>query len=127
MCTIERKIAVDLGIHQIDHTIRTEAAVEGGFAADTSQAQAQGRVSTWIRELSCGAVQLALDLRAIEVNLAERSEPVTQKDISVDRQLLAVEGFLLCPGVFFADPTPNKLKVGHFGRSHLDAVGDTAL
>src|SRR5712692_1976775 len=70
MCTIECKIAVDLGIHQIDHTIRTEAAVEGGFAADTSQAQAQGRVSTWIRELSCGAVQLALNLRAIEINLA---------------------------------------------------------
>src|SRR5216684_8025606 len=124
ICAIEKKVAGDLGAHQIDHTIRTEAPVEFGFAADTSQAQAQ-RVSTWIRELSFGTVQLPVDLRTVEINLSERSEAVTQKDISVDRQPLAVEGFLLWagrPGLIFSDPATNKLKVGDFGRGHLDAV-----
>src|SRR5216684_120562 len=127
ICVVDFEIAADLGAQQID-AIRTEAPVEGGFAADTSQAQAQ-RVSTWIRELSCGAVQLPLDLRAIEINLAERFEPVTQKDISVDRQPLAIEGFLLArrPGEICSDPATNKLKVGDFGRSHLDALRDTAF
>src|SRR5216684_4236630 len=111
ICAIEKKVAGDLGAHQIDHTIRTEAPVEGGFAADTSQAQAQ-RVSAWIRELSCCAVQLPVDLRAIEINLAEGSEPITQKDISVDGQPLADEGFLLLAGLIFSDPAPNKLKAG---------------
>src|SRR6266852_5141887 len=112
----EKKVAGDPGAHQIDYTIRTEAPVEFGFAADASQAQAQ-RVSTWIRELSVGAVQLPVDLRAVEINLAECSEPVTQNDISVDRQLLARRPF-----VIFSDPATNKLKVGHFRRGHLDAV-----
>src|SRR5712691_9232179 len=126
MCLIEFKIAVDLAVHQIDHTIGTEAPVEGSFAADTSQAQAQ-RVSTGIRELSSCAVQLPVDLRAGEINLAERSEPATQKDISVDRQPLAVEGFLLLAGLTFSDPATNKLKVGDFGRSQLDALWDKAF
>src|SRR5712692_11292438 len=121
ICVVDFEIAADLGAQQID-SIRTEAPVEFGFAADTSQAQAQ-RVSTWIRELSFGAVQLPVDLRPVEINLAERSEAVTQKDISVDRQPLAFEGNLLLarrPFVIFSDPATNKLKVGHFGRSHLD-------
>src|SRR6266851_770579 len=128
MCCIEFKITVDLGVLQINHTIRTEAPVKGGFAADASQGQAQ-RVSAWIREVSCGAVQLPIDLRAIEINLAVRLEPVTQKDISVDGQPLAVEGFLLAsqPDEIFSDPATNKLKIGDFSRSNLDAVWDTAF
>src|SRR5713101_2167318 len=128
ICAVEFEIAVDLGALQIDLTIRTEAPVEVGFAANTSQAQAQRRVST--REVSCGAVQLPVDLRAVEINLAERSEPVTQKDISVDRQPLALEGFPLQarrPGEIFSDPATNKLKVGDFGRSQLDALWEKAF